>query len=268
LYYIEICGNRQQPNHKGKGMKRNAFLRIGLLLFPLLLNCNPAGSNNGSPSDTTTTIIHDSVTDADGNMYHAVSIGSQIWTVENLKTTKYNDGTPIPLVTSTSAWNNLASPGYCWYNNNAATPYGALYNWYAVSTGKLAPAGWHVPSLAEWDTLYNYLLTHKFNWDSSTTGNKMAKAIAAQSGWAVDTTSGAIGKNQTKNNASGFSALPAGYRNYNGNFTGFGNNSYWWSASMYVATDAYSHYISYNQSSLTRYILNKGYGFSVRLVRN
>jgi len=100
------------------------------------------------------------VTDIDGNVYDTVKIGTQIWIIENLKTTKYNDGTSIPMVTDSAAWINLTTPGYCWHKNTSASyknTYGALYNWYAVNTGKLAPKGWHVPSDAEWTTLITYL---------------------------------------------------------------------------------------------------------------
>jgi len=101
----------------------------------------------------------DEVKDVDGNVYKTVTIGTQVWFVENLKTTKYNDGTDIPLVTDTDEWKNLAAPGYCWYDNDIdnINPYGALYNWYVVNTGKLCPEGWHVPTNDEWYALFIYL---------------------------------------------------------------------------------------------------------------
>ena len=99
------------------------------------------------------------VTDVDGNVYHTVKIGTQTWMVENLKTTHYKDNTPITPITDNTLWKNAITPGYCWYDNdiNNKIPYGALYNWYTVNTGKLAPEGWHVPSAAEWQTLIAYL---------------------------------------------------------------------------------------------------------------
>ena len=88
------------------------------------------------------------MTDQDGNFYKTVTIGTQTWMAENLRTMKYNDGTNIPLVTSGIAWNNLNTGAYCNYNNttnsDTIATYGRLYNWYAVNTGKLAPKGWHV----------------------------------------------------------------------------------------------------------------------------
>ena len=116
-------------------------------------SCSKKSDSSNTPTATT-------VSDADGYVYHTVTIGAQVWMVENLKTTKYNDGTAIPLVTDSTAWAILTIPGYCWYNNDAVTykaTYGALYNWYAVNTGKLAPKGWHVPADAEWTKLITFL---------------------------------------------------------------------------------------------------------------
>jgi uncharacterized protein (TIGR02145 family) len=100
------------------------------------------------------------VTDIDGNVYHTVKIGTQVWMVENLKVTKFNDGTAILLAPDSSSWSNLTTSGYCWYNNDAPAykhTYGALYNWNTVKTGKLCPVGWHVPGNDDWATLIGYL---------------------------------------------------------------------------------------------------------------
>jgi hypothetical protein len=109
--------------------------------------------------------------DADDNNYPVVQLGTQIWMAENLKTTTYNDKNGIPLETDNLVWESMTSPGYCWYDNNKATygeKYGALYNWYAVETGKLCPAGWHVPSDEEWTILSDFLSAEWFcifgNW--------------------------------------------------------------------------------------------------------
>jgi hypothetical protein len=93
------------------------------------------------------------LTDIDGNTYHTIKIREQVWMVENLKTTKFNDGTLIPLVSDSEVWGKISHPAYCWYNNDEKTNknnYGALYNWFAVETGKLCPIGWHVPSDKVW----------------------------------------------------------------------------------------------------------------------
>ena len=125
--------------------------------YAFALSAVNAGGESGLSNIVTAT---PNVVDIDGNVYHTVTIGTQVWMVENLKTTRYNDGTAIPLVTDGTAWAALTTPGYCWYNNDSATyknTYGALYNWYAVNTGKLAPTGWHVPTDSEWTVLTTYL---------------------------------------------------------------------------------------------------------------
>jgi uncharacterized protein (TIGR02145 family) len=99
------------------------------------------------------------IVDIDGNVYHSVIIGDQEWLVENLKVTRFNDGSSIPLVKSQLEWIKLSTPGYCWYDNNEKNKdkYGGLYNWYSVNTSKLAPTGWHVANNGDWMVLINYL---------------------------------------------------------------------------------------------------------------
>ncbi len=100
------------------------------------------------------------ITDIDGNVYHAITIGKQVWMAENLRTTRYNDGTGIPfIVDNATAWYELHAPGYCWYDDDMFNKdiAGALYNWHAVNTGKLCPKGWHVPSDNEWTILTDFL---------------------------------------------------------------------------------------------------------------
>ena len=114
---------------------------------------------NSSPLTLTQTTLQcdATVTDIDGNVYHTVTIGTQTWMVENLKTTKYRNGNPINNITDNANWAAFSMGAYCWYNNDAATykeTYGALYNWYAVADGRnIAPLGWHIPSDSEFLTL-------------------------------------------------------------------------------------------------------------------
>jgi uncharacterized protein (TIGR02145 family) len=229
-------------------MKCIGTLIAGIMGLALFLNCNPASSDNNSGSGT--------VKDADGNVYHTVKIGTQTWTVENLKTTHYNDGTAIPNVTNTSSWANLTTEAYCWYDNNSVTnkkTYGALYNWYAVNTGRLAPKGWHMPTDAEWDTLAEYL------------------GGASVAGGALKDTGTVYWEspNTGATNSSGFSALPGGYRLYYGRFLDVGYSSYWWSATAIDASYAYGRYLLLcNFSTLFRYYDYKSCGFSVRLVKD
>jgi uncharacterized protein (TIGR02145 family) len=202
------------------------------------------------PNNETTVI------DIDGNVYHTIKIGTQTWMVENLKTTKYNDGTLIPLVTKNNEWSYRTTPGYCWYNNDEATyknTYGALYNWYTVSTGKLAPVGWHVPTYDEWITLIGYL------GGPSVAGGKLKEA--GLSHWAPP---------NEASNESGFTGLPGGFRyKQDGTFGYLGYYGYWWSASIYNSSDSWVCALIYNTAlggSLSG--SNRDVGFSVRCIKD
>lgn len=211
------------------------------------------------------------ITDIDGNIYHIVTIGTQTWMMENLKTTKYNDGTAIPNVTNNTTWAGLTTGAYCYYNNDATTykeKYGCLYNWYAVNTGKLAPKGWHVPADAEWTILENYLIANGYNYDGSTTGNYIAKSLASTTGWDTSTNTGAIGNDLTKNNRSCFSALPGGFCTRGSGFSNAGGDGYWWSSDQSNAGDAWGRHLGYASGFSNRISLYKPMGFSVRCVRN
>jgi len=214
--------------------------------------------------------VNNTVIDVDGNIYHTVKIGMQTWTVENLKTTHYNDGTAIANVTYSITWKNLTTGAYCWYNDSSKykNTYGALYNWYAVNTGKLAPAGWHVSTNAEWDTLESYLIANRYNYDGTTTGVRIAKALAAQTNWVTNSEAGTIGADLSSNNRSGFSALPGGYCWSDGSFLSTGYVGYWWSATESNASSAYYRDLACSGSTLYSNYLLKSCGFSVRLVRD
>lgn len=238
------------------------------------LNCRVIVTNSDTSGIVIKMILQDAgtVTDSDGNVYHAIRIGNQVWTKENLRTTKYDDGSLIPLAIDSAAWVNNSTGAYCYCDNttNADTikKYGALYNWYVVGTKKLAPAGWHVATDADWDTVENYLIANGYNYDETTTGNKIAKSMAAKTDWVTSPATGAIGNDLTSNNRSGFSALPAGYRFYDGHFCPCGFHGYWWSATDHNATDASFNnlYCSFNYLVRNRYL--KRCGFSVRLVKD
>ena len=217
-------------------------------------------------------IVAGTVTDIDGNVYRTIMIGNQEWTMENLRTTKYNDGSAILLLSDGTAWEEDTIGAYCYYENttngDSIKKYGALYNWYAVKTGKIAPTGWHVPTDAQWDTLQNYLITHGYNWDSTTTGNKIAKSMAAKTDWFPDSTLGSIGNDLTKNNLSGFSALPGAYRSYFGTFNYKGSDGYWWSATVSDTLNIWVRRLIFYNDYLISYDDYKSCGFSVRLVRD
>lgn len=202
---------------------------------------------------TTTGTFSGTVTDIDGNVYNVVKIGNQYWMKENLKTTRYKDGTTIPTGLSNAAWQATTTGAYAIYNNGTAnnTTYGKLYNWYAVNTGKLAPAGWHVATDAEWTTLTSFL------GGESVAGDKM-KAINL---WASH-----LGITNT--NSSGFTGLPAGYRSNNGLFGGIGYYAYFWSSTEDGNGNAKYRYLNYNTSYAYTGNAYKEGGSSVRCVRD
>jgi uncharacterized protein (TIGR02145 family) len=213
------------------------------------------------------------VTDIDGNTYQSVVIGNQEWMNENLKTTKFNDGTEIPNVTDDFAWSVLSTAAFCWYDNSQSNKniYGALYNWYTVQSGKLCPPGWHVPADEEWTTLENYLAYNGYNFDGSIGSNGYAKSLATDSGWSPSETTGAPGNSDypEKRNSTGFSALPGGVRDANVSMFGsIGNFAIWWSATEDGPTTAWDRGVDYRYSSLGRGNVNKSSGFSVRCVKD
>lgn len=182
-------------------------------------------------ASSTQTFNFVAATDYDGNNYTTVTIGSQVWMIENLRTTTYNDGTPIPKVTDGTAWSTLTTGAYCNYNNDDSnvSKYGMLYNWYAVNTGKLALEGWKIPIADDWQILRNYLIVNGYNYDGTTSGNKVAKSLASTTtDWNSSTDEGTTGKDVSLNNSTGFSALPGGDRYGNAMFDGLGEYGVWW----------------------------------------
>lgn len=216
------------------------------------------------------------IRDLDGNVYTEVTIGTQVWMVENLRTTKYNDGAPITFNAISKDWESGKTEMYCYYNNtidaDSIKQFGALYNWFAVDTKKLAPKGWHVPSEAEWVTLENYLIANGYSYDETTTSSKIAKSLASTTGWKADTTTGAIGNNLPMNNRSGFSALPCGERSTSGLFNGTGEYGYWWSTTFdaSILMCGYSRCLFYSGNSLYKvtYLNAPQFGHSVRALRD
>jgi uncharacterized protein (TIGR02145 family) len=216
---------------------------ISILL--LSVNC----SNPVSPKP----VYGQPVTDIDGNVYQTVVIGSQTWMAANLRTTKFSDGTAIP-----SSWNwlNLSAPLFCWFNNDSTTwsDRGALYNWHAVNTGKLAPAGWHVPTDSEWNTLISYL------------GGENAAASKLKEAGTTDWRA----NNTGATNETGFSAIPSSFRDYMGSY---GNiemdaNAWLWSASSASDSTAWVRAIFDGVGPVSRQAINKGYCCSIRCVKD
>jgi len=210
------------------------------------------------------------VKDIDGNVYHTVTIGTQVWIVENLNVTKYNDGTEIPHVFDNDEWRNLTTGAYCNYDNykSNASIYGRLYNWYALNTGKLCPKGWHVPSSAEWYILKEYLTNNGYGYEGS--GDDIAKSLADTSGWRSSDKAGDVGNDQASNNSSGFSGLPGGNREPEGMYSFMHDSGYWWSISEseYNTSSAYIRRLFFLGDQFEGWSLPKKYGLSVRCIKD
>ena len=218
------------------------------------------------------------VTDQDGNSYPYLTYGDQVWTVKNAEMVTYRDGTPIPQVTDATEWTNLSTGAWCYYDNDPSK--GKLYNWYAVAgihdndentpNKELAPEGWHVPSDAEWTELENYLIANGYNYDGSTTGNKIAKAMSSTTGWNDSTIDGAPGNNQLNNNNSGFNAFPTGTRTDYSSFIYEGEVIDFWSSVVNDTDAVHNRFLRNSDNFLNRDIDggNKQYGICVRFVKD
>jgi uncharacterized protein (TIGR02145 family) len=210
-------------------------------------------------SNKTITFNFIACTDGRNNNYPVVEIGTQIWMAENLKTTKYNDGTMIPYVSDANTWIALSSPGFCWYMEDSTSfknIYGALYNWYAVNNSKLCPAGWHVPNYTEWSLLATYL------GGINVAGGEMKETGTTH--WASPNT-GAT-------NLSGFTGLPGGYRssvNFLGNYYEMGVTAEWWTSTVSGTTFPYCLYLDNWHATVVWEENNlQTVGFSVRCIKD
>jgi uncharacterized protein (TIGR02145 family) len=231
---------------------------MGVFLM-LLNNCKKENTSTSSNEIIfNPNLTYGTVTDIDGNVYRTITIGTQTWMAENLKTVKYNDGVQIPNVTDNDAWMFLETPAYCWLDNDVSTYkklYGALYNWYAVKTGKLCPTGWHVPTNAEWTTLTTYA------GGDSIAGGKLKETGTTH--W--------MSPNIGATNEFGFTALPSAERTDGGYSMVYdiGRSGFWWSASEFDIWEAYDILINYEDDRVWRHEGNgKEWGFSVRCVKD
>lgn len=246
--------------------KKNRFFNYSIIIIGIVLFLtNGCEKDNVDPTNT--------VMDIEGNIYHTVAIGTQVWMVENLNTTKYNDGTAIPLVTDKAEWKALTTPAYCTYNNtsNADTinTYGRLYNWYTVNTDKLCPSGWHVPSDDEWAQFEDYLISNGYNYDGTTNANKIAKSLAATILWTSVSNVGAVGNTDYphKRNLTGFTALPGGCRLLDG-FWDIGDYGMWWIATENSPSNARFWYLYTWFDYACRIDNDKRLGYSVRCIKD
>lgn len=223
-------------------------------LILLLILAGFTGCKSGSEKEQSA----EQVIDIEGNSYAVIHIGQQAWMAENLKTSTLSDGTSLSGVEEYEDWAQLTLPGYSWYNNDSlnAEKFGALYNCYAVETEKLCPDGWHVPTDEDWIAL-----------ESAIGGATTAGGAMKESGTAHWKTPNAFASNE-----SGFTALPGGYRSYNGTFNLMRIDGFWWSSSeksWYGSKNTVMYRnLKYDGPDLFREVAVKANGFSVRCIKN
>jgi uncharacterized protein (TIGR02145 family) len=231
-----------------------------LIFFSLLLFGCKKDKKEAPPIET------GSVTDVNGNTYKTVKIGNQWWMAENLKVTKYRDGSVIlQLQSDTTKWKNDTIGGYCVYDANPNAP-GLLYNFYAIkNAGNIAPAGWHIPNDDEWKALeknlgMNDYETNSTSWRGSHEADQLK--IASSQGWTTY-------ENIWSTNQTGFTALAGGCRMFNGVWgdPGLFATGFWWSSTT-KDNQAWYRYLDYKNSNIFRYYGPKTYGFSVRCVKD
>jgi len=233
-------------------MKKVTFLSVMLVLMIAFVQCD-GGGNSGGGGTTDPDPVDTLIKDGDGNVYTKVVIGNQTWLKENLKTTKYNDGTPIVHQSANSAWASSTSGAYCWYDNSESNKntYGALYNNHVASSGKICPEGWHVPFASEWATLV-----------SATGKEASAGANLKESGTDHWTT-------EYGTNESGFTALPNGRRKSDGSFEKMRTEATFWTRDVgFAQEDAIFYYLEAEMNSARRAEEKKECGFAIRCIKN
>jgi uncharacterized protein (TIGR02145 family) len=202
------------------------------------------------------TVTYGSMTGNDGKTYKTIIIGSQEWMAENLRETQYRDGSAIPDVIDNTTWTGLSTGARCAYDNSETTAdtYGYIYNWFAVDDIRyIAPAGWHVPTDAEWTILTDYL------GGISVAGGKLKEAGTTH--W--------ISPNTGATDDSHFTGLPAGYRDQtDGTYRYLGQITYYWSATLQFSTNAYTRRLDVGSTMCPGYAFNKKLGYSVRLIKD
>jgi uncharacterized protein (TIGR02145 family) len=228
-------------------VKKNFWIYLFIAFIAFVANsCKKEDAENNTAS---------TIKDIDGNVYHTVIIGSQVWMAENLEVAHYRNGDTIPSPNDSAQWSYRTTGAYCRYNvfRDPSTINDKLYNWFTVNDSrKIAPEGWHVPNDSDWNVLITYL------GGETVTGGKL-KEIGT-SHWASP--------NTDASNTSGFTALPDGLLNYYGKFTAMGSYGYWWSTTAYDTQEANYQSVNYSNGTITRNHFYKTYGLSVRCIKD
>jgi uncharacterized protein (TIGR02145 family) len=208
-------------------------------------------------------LTYQSIPDIDRNIYKTIKIGDQESMAEHLKTTRFNDGTAIPLVTDNYVWNNLITPGYCWYNNDEEgfkNIYGGYYNWYTVKNGKLCPSGWHVPTKEDWKVLKLSLGIAPELAEPGAPFQEITEAHKIKETGNFNWPEGSV----IATNESGFTALPGGSRSVDTSF-GEGTTASWWLACDYALS---IWIVNFDNWILDSDMLSEKYGMNVRCMKD
>ncbi|HDZ42090.1 MAG TPA: hypothetical protein ENH59_10505 [Bacteroidetes bacterium] len=212
---------------------------------------NSTGTAYGSQVSFTTT---ESLSDIDGNVYATVQIGSQVWMAENLRTTTYNNGTSIAVITDNEQWSNLTGPACCFYNNNEPAfgdTYGALYNWYTIEADNLCPEGWHVPTADDWSVLIDYI-------GGNAEGGKLKETGTIH--WRSP--------NIGATNETGFTFRPSGFRLPGGTYVNIETYGHSWISSEYDAENASFRYTAYDDDYLYWWYADMNCGKPTRCIKD
>ena len=215
------------------------------------------------------------VQDVDGNIYKTIKIGDQVWMAENLKTTKFNDGTDIFEQEINGNWTHFITPAYCWFGNDSISfsqQYGAIYNYFAVAdttTKNICPVGWDVPTRTELTILNDFLSNRTYGFEGS--GSDIGKSLAVKYRWDASATAGHVGNDTGSNNSSLFSLFPAGFRSSStGEYFEAGRLGLLWSSTEDGAdnTKAFRRGLGFGDDVFGEFSESKFSGFSVRCIRD
>jgi uncharacterized protein (TIGR02145 family) len=221
--------------------------------------------------DSPAKILTGTVTDIDGNIYKTISVGSQVWMAENLKTTRYSNGDSIPDISDAATWASLSGGASCNFKPDSVSValYGRLYNHFAASDSRnICPEGWHIPSDDEWKQLEMFLgmaraEADKLNWRGTDQGDKLKVIGGNTTYWAKSSDTYEI----FGTNESGFTGIGGACRVFNGEWGEITHTGFWWSSSV-SGNDACYRSLDYNKSGIFRYFGSRNYGFSIRCIKD
>lgn len=244
---------------------------------------NKAGTNYGNQVNFTTFLFADGTQGTliyNGYTYQTVYIGGREWMAENLRTTKYRDGSDIPTGYSDSQWGSITTGAYAIYPYNylsgfssdyeVVNAYGVLYNWYAVTDSKnLCPTGWHVPTNTEWTSLINYVSSINATnvGDQLKSCRQVSSPLFGNCATSVHPRWDSNGMHWGTN-IYNFSALPSGFRHKDGSYGTIGYSGHWWTSTENSSTDAKRFYLYNDYGNFDGYFLEKNFGISIRCIKD